>query len=80
MISSGSNHFAHFSQDIPDNVKTPIVIPDVGIIILLKPSPNWKARTAVCLVTPTISASGIIIGIVRAALALPDGTKKFIIE
>ena len=52
---------------------------DVGMNELLKPSPNWKHRTDVCLVIPTMSASGIIIGIIVAACPVDDGIIKLTI-
>jgi hypothetical protein len=41
-------------------------------------SANWKAKTAVCLVIPTRSPSGAMMGMVRAACAVPEWTKKLI--
>jgi hypothetical protein len=49
--------------------------PEHGVIILVKPSPNWKARTVACLDTPIRSENGAMIGIVTAALAEADGIK-----
>ena len=62
---------------IPAIARTPMSTYCVGIRILLNPSPNWKASTATCLLTPTRSASGAIIGMVTKACPLPDGMKKF---
>ena len=66
-------HEPHSTRAAPN---VPISAADVGTIIFVKPSPNWKANTAVCLVTPTISAKGAIIGIVSAAYPDPETTKK----
>ena len=46
--------------------------------VLEKPSPKWKANTAVCRDMPSISAKGTIIGIVVAACPLPEGITKLI--
>ena len=54
------------------------VAEDVGQNKFEKPSPNWKASTAVCLVSPIASANGAIIGIDVAAWPEPEGIKKFI--
>ena len=36
------NHFAYW---IPETDRTAIRTPEHGVIILVNPSPNWKART-----------------------------------
>jgi len=40
-------HFTHLSYGILATPSTPINTPKVGVIILVKPSPNWKALTVV---------------------------------
>ena len=40
-------HFTHLSYGIFATPRTPINTPEVGVIILVKPSPNWKALTVV---------------------------------
>ena len=52
--------------------------PDVGVIMFVNPSPNWKARTMACLDTPTISENGAMIGIVMAAFAVALGIMRLI--
>ena len=52
---------------------TPTSTPLVGVSILVNPSPNWKASTVVWRDTSIRSATWVIIGIVRAALAEPLG-------
>ena len=64
---SGRNHFAHVVQGILAMAIAAMISVDVTVILLEKASANWKQRTAVCLVTPTTSARGAIIGIVKAA-------------
>lgn len=54
-----------------------IKIPEVGMIVLENPSPQVKAKTAVCRVIPRRSDKGAIIGIVTAACPDPEGMKKF---
>lgn len=65
--NSGKNHFAHVVQGIFAIAIAAIISVDVTVMLLEKASANWKQRTAVCLVTPTTSARGAIIGIVSAA-------------
>ena len=45
---------------------------DIGITWFPNPSPKLNANTAVCLVMPTISATGVKIGITTAARPEPD--------
>ena len=52
--------------------------PEVGVSMLVKPSPNWKASTMACLETPTMSAKGAMMGMVMAALADALGMRKLI--
>ncbi|MPN34430.1 hypothetical protein SDC9_181923 [bioreactor metagenome] len=56
----------------------PISTAEVGVIIFVKPSPNWNAMTVACLESPITSEKGAMIGIVRAALAEPEGMKMLI--
>ena len=58
--------------------RTAISTPDVGVIILVNPSPNWKAITVACFDNPIKSEKGAMIGMVRAALALPEGMIRLI--
>lgn len=60
----------HFS--IGRLISPQTVAADVGQNILEKPSPNWKASTAVCLVSPMASAKGAMIGIDVAACPEPE--------
>ena len=64
---SGNTNFTHFINGTFARLNTAIRIPEVGIIIFEKPSPQVKAKTAVCLVMPTRSAKGAMSGIVTAA-------------
>src|SRR5699024_8490690 len=75
---NGSAHFTHFTQGILASAKDAMRTLPVGVRILDMASPIWKAKTAVCLVTPVKSANGVISGIVKAARPLPEGTTKFI--
>ena len=61
---NGSMYRNQRSYGIPAIARMPMSTYCVGIRILLKPSPNWKANTATCLFMPTTSASGAIIGMV----------------
>lgn len=45
MIISGVTHFTHLLKGMRATPKTPIRTPEVGVIMLVKPSPNWKAIT-----------------------------------
>ena len=73
--NKGARYFIQVLNDIvPHIAKAARISPPVGAITFVKASPNWKARTAVCLVIPIISAKGAIIGIVIAAWPEPDGT------
>ena len=60
-------NLAHLPQGSLAPARAPSKTPDVGTIKFVKASPSWKATTATCLVTPTKSARGAIIGIVSAA-------------
>ena len=73
----GNIHLNHLLYGIFAKVSAPIVTPLVGIIRLVKPSPNWKVSTAICLLIPETSQIGIIIGIVKDACPDPEGIKKF---
>jgi len=66
-FNGGKNQFTHFSHEILPIAKAAMKYPEVGVITFVIPSPNWKARTDVCLVKPTTSAKGAIIGMVAAA-------------
>nr|WP_319560334.1 hypothetical protein [Marispirochaeta sp.] len=55
-----------------------IVFPPVGIIILVKPSPYWKAIIATCLEIWRTSNRGANSGITIYACPDPDGTHKLI--
>ena len=74
--NSGVINLYHLSIGNPINPHS--VATAVGQNMLENPSPNWNASVAVCLVTPSISASGTMIGIEVAACPLPDGMKKFV--
>ena len=72
----GSTHFTHLPYGILAIPRTAMRTPEVGVIILVNPSPNWNAITVACLLTPIISEKGAMIGIVMAALALADGMTR----
>ena len=71
------NHFAYGIRATPS---TPISTPDVGVIILVKPSPNWKASTVNWRETPIMSDHSAIIGIVRESEKHKEIIKKFYSE
>ena len=75
---SGISHFAYFVQSVFAIAREPIRVPAVGKRQLEKPSPNWNACTATCLVMPARSATGTISGITAAACPEPDGIKRLI--
>ena len=68
----------HLSYGIRLTPNTAIRTPEVGVSRLVKPSPNWKAITVVCLESQISSEKGAMIGMVKAALALPDGINRLI--
>ena len=76
-IKIGNTNFTHFVKGTFAKLSTAIKMPDVGIIRFENPSPQVKAKTAVCRVTPTRSDNGAMSGIVTAACPEPDGIKKF---
>ena len=51
--------------------------PLVGVSMLVKPSPNWKASTVVCRERLMRSANCAMMGMVSAALAEPEGMTMF---
>ena len=53
--------------------------PEVGVIMLVKPSPNWKAITVACRDRPIRSENGAMMGMVMAALAEPEGIRILMI-
>ncbi len=57
-----------------------IKMPLVGMIELLKPSPQVKAKTAVWRVMPRVSESGAINGMVTAAGPLPEGLSRLRVD
>ena len=75
--NNGIINFSHFVYGIFAKESIAINIPDVGIIVFENPSPHVNAKTAVCLLTPSISDKGASSGIVTAACPDPDGMKKF---
>ena len=60
-----------------ETIRYPINAEEVGRTELENPSPNWNARTAVCLVIPIRSATGTINGMVTAACPAPDVMTQF---
>ena len=70
----GINHLSHLLKGIFVNARG--ARQAVGQIMLLKPSPNWNARTAHWRLTPIRSDKGAIMGMVVAACAVPEGTRK----
>jgi hypothetical protein len=77
MPRRGRNQPAHFSQGIFAAPRTPMVTAEVGRMGFTN-SHSWKAKTAVCRVIPTRSARGAMMGMVRAAWAVPEWMKKLI--
>ena len=75
--NKGKANLNHFTKGTFAKLNTAIRIPEVGIIMFEKPSPQVKAKTAVCRVMPSKSAKGAISGIVTAAWPEPDGIKNF---
>lgn len=69
---------AYLAQSTFAMARAPMRVPAVGYRQLEKPSPNWKAWTATCLVMPTRSAMGTIKGITAAAWPDPEGIRKLI--
>lgn len=72
---SGMMNLNHFLYGTAAKARQDMVIPLAGVTALVNASPNWKANTAVCLVTPTRSARGAMIGMVIAAWPEPEGTR-----
>ena len=72
----GSINFNQFLNGILAMPNMAIRMPDVGIMVLAKPSPQVKAKMAVLRVMPNRSAKGAISGMVVAACPDPDGIKK----
>ena len=72
-------HFTHFVYGIFAIPSAAIKTPDVGVIILVKPSPNWNAITIAWRDKSIRSENGAMMGIVIAAFAVADGIRKFII-
>ena len=70
-------HLNHFAYGIFATERTAIRTPEHGVIIFVKPSPNWKARTVAWRDRPIMSENGAMIGIVTAAFAEADGMKRF---
>lgn len=70
-------HFTHFPYGILAIPNTAISTPEVGVIIFVNPSPNWKASTVACLDSPIRSENGAITGIVIAAFAVAEGMNRF---
>lgn len=71
---SGAAYLYHFVTGI--FIMPHIIQTIVGQNRFEYPSPNWKARTATCLLMPQRSARGVMIGMDIAACPGPEGTKK----
>ena len=71
-------HFTHFSYGTRAMARAAMSTPEVGVIMLVKPSPNWKASTIAWRDTPTRSENGAMMGMVMAALAVALGMRKLI--
>ena len=69
-------NFAHLPQSSFAAASAPKRQPEGGTMKFVKASPSWYATTATCHSTPTRSARGAMIGMVRAACPEPDTTKK----
>ena len=65
-------HLNHLLKGILAISNTPIKTPDVGVIKFVKPSPMWNAVTVACFDRPIISEISRNIGIISAALAVPE--------
>ena len=72
----GNMNLSHRSYGMPASPNIAIKMPEVGMIVLDRPSPQVNANTATCLDRPKTSAKGAIIGMVTAAWPEPDGMKK----
>ena len=72
----GKINFAHLAYGMRAMPNTPMSTPEVGVIMLVNPSPNWKANTLVCREIPIKSENSAIMGMVSAALAEPDGMMR----
>lgn len=70
-------NFTHSSYGILAIPNDPISTPDVGVIILVNPSPNWNAMMVDWREISIRSENGIMIGIVSAAFAEPEGMIRF---
>lgn len=68
----GQAHFTHFPKGIRAISSTPINTPEVGVIKFVKPSPIWNAVTVACFDKLTMSDISDNMGIINAALAVPD--------
>ena len=66
-------HLTHVAYGIFATPIQAISTPLVGVIMLVKPSPNWNANTVVCRLTLIRSANCAIIGIVNKQVG--KGTK-----
>ena len=78
-IRARMNFQTHLSQ-VPYGMRamprTPMRTPLVGVSMLVKPSPNWKAKTVVWRETLMRSANYVMMGMVRAAFAEPLGITR----
>ena len=71
-------HLTHCSYEILATDKTAMRTPEQGVIMLVNPSPNWKASTVACREIPIMSENGAMMGIVTAAFAEADGMNRLI--
>ena len=75
--NKGNMNLSHCLKGTSAMPNIAINIPEVGMMVFAKPSPQVKAKMAVCRVMPSKSANGAISGIVVAACPDPEGMKKF---
>ena len=73
---NGAIYLNHLDHGILANASAPIKTPDVGVIKLIIPVPNWYAVIINWLDTPTKSESGDNTGIVSDASPEDDGIKN----
>ena len=69
---------AHLNQVVYSTLaraRPPIIAPQVGVIKLTSPLADTRVIIATSLLYPKLVASGVIIGVDKAAKPLDDGTK-----
>lgn len=76
-INRGATNLNHFSKGTIAIPRIAIKTPFVGMIMFENPSPEIKAKTAVCLDISNKSDKGTINGIATMAWPEAEGIKKF---